>query len=206
MGAGEILWWAGVTPLTNAGLSRAGNLQLFLNTVSNPAPLTVYWDEYFHGQRASLWSYFDGTPVPWGILQAFVIALAALFTYSRRSGPIVQPAPVSRLSPLEFVDTVGSLYQSARAGSLAIAVSYRRLRLQLIQRMGLPSSAPDQALIDAAAGRMGWDAIGLADCLVKAAGAEHLHRMRPGDALDLVQKLEGYSAQLGIQKRIREKK
>ena len=73
MGAGEILWWAGATPLTNAGLPRAGNLQLFLNTVSNPAPLTVYWDEYFHGQRASLWSYFEGTPVPWGILQAFVI-------------------------------------------------------------------------------------------------------------------------------------
>ena len=138
MGAGEILWWAGATPLTNAGLSRAGNLRLFLNTVSNAAPLTVYWDEYFHGQRASLWSYFEGTPVPWGILQAFVIALAVLFTYSRRSGPIVKPAPVSRLSPLEFVDTVGSLYQSARAGSVAVAVSYRRLRFQLSQRMGLP--------------------------------------------------------------------
>ena len=138
MGAGEILWWAGATPLTNAGLRRDGNLRLFLNTVSNTAPLTVYWDEYFHGQRASLWSYFDGTPVPWGILQAFVIALAVLFTYSRRSGPIVKPAPVSRLSPLEFVDAVGSLYQSARAGSVAVAVSYRRLRVQLSQRMGFP--------------------------------------------------------------------
>ncbi len=205
MGAGEILWWAGATPLTNAGLSRAGNLQLFLNTVSNSAPLTVYWDEYFHGQRASLWSYFEGTPVPWGMLQAFVIALAVLFTYSRRSGPIVRPAPVSRLSPLEFVDTVGGLYQSARAGSVAVAVSYRRLRLQVSQRMGLPPSASDQALVDAAAGRMGWDASRFAECMAKAAGAEHLHRMRPGAALDLVQTLEGYSAQLGIQKTTRDK-
>jgi hypothetical protein len=200
MGAGEILWWAGATPLTNAGLRRAGNLQLFLNTVSIPTSLTVYWDEYFHGQRASLWSYFDGTPVPWGILQAFVITLAVLFTYSRRSGPIVKPAPVSRLSPLEFVDAIGSLYQSARAGSVAVAVSYRRLRFHLSQRMGLPSSAPDQALVDAATGRMGWDPIAFADCMAKAAGAEHLHRMRPGAALQLVQTLEGYSARLGIQK------
>ena len=205
MGAGEILWWAGATPLTNAGLQRAGNLQLFLNTVSNPVPLTVYWDEYFHGQRASLWSYFEGTPVPWGILQAFVIALAVLFTFSRRSGPVVKPAAVSRLSPLEFVDTVGSLYQSARAGSVAVAVSHRRLRLQLSQRMGLPSSASDQVLVDAAAGRMGWDASAFALALAKAGGAEHLHRMRPGDALELVQTLEGYSAQLGIQKTARDK-
>ena len=203
MGAGEILWWAGATPLTNAGLRRAGNLRLFLNTVSNAAPLTVYWDEYFHGQRASLWSYFEGTPVPWGIVQAFVIALAALFTNSRRSGPIVKPAPVSRLSPLEFVDTVGSLYQSAKAGSVAVAVSYRRLRVQLSLRMGLPATAPDQALVDAAASRMGWDANTFADCMAKAASAEHLHRMRPGAALDLVQTLEGYSAQLGIQKTTR---
>jgi len=205
MGAGEILWWAGATPLTNAGLRRAGNLQLFLNTVSNPAPLTVYWDEYFHGQRASLWSYFQGTPVPWGILQTFVITLAILFTYSRRSGPIVRPAPVSRLSPLEFVDTVGALYQSARAGSVAVAVSYRRLRLQVSQRMGLPSSASDQALTDAAAGRVGWDASAFADTLAKAAGAEHLQKMRSAEALALVQALEGYSAQLGIQNTTRDK-
>lgn len=205
MGAGEILWWAGATPLTNAGLSRASNLQLFLNTVSNPAPLTVYWDEYFHGQKASLWSYFAGTPVPWGLLQSFVIALAVLFTYSRRSGPVVKPAPVSRLSPLEFVDTVGSLYQSAQAGSIAVAVSYRRLRLQVSQRMGLPSSASDQALVDAASGRMGWDASAFATSLAKAAGAEHLHKMRSGDALELVRTLEGYSTQLGIQKTTRDK-
>ena len=205
MGAGEILWWAGATPLTNAGLQRAGNLQLFLNSVSNPAPLTIYWDEYFHGQRASLWSYFEGTPVPWGMLQAFVITLAILFTYSRRFGPVVNPAPVSRLSPLEFVDTVGSLYQNARAGSVAVAVSYRRLRLQVSQRMGLPSSASDQALVDAAAERMGWDAGAFADSLAKASGAEHLQRMRPAEALALVQALEGYSAQLGIPKTIRGK-
>ena len=52
---------------------------------------------------------------------------------------------------------------------------------------------------------MGWDADAFALALAKAGGAEHLHRMRPGDALELVQTLEGYSAQLGIQKTTRDK-
>jgi hypothetical protein len=86
-----------------------------------------------------------------------------------------------------------------------VAVSYRRLRLQVSQRMGLPSLASDQALVDAAAVRMGWDATAFGDSLAKASAAEHLQRMRPTEALALVQALEGYSEQLGIQKLTRGK-
>ena len=111
IGSGEVLWWAGATPLTNAGIVRAGNLELFLNSMAGPSgePLTIYWDEYFHGARGSLWSYIAATPLPWGMLQIALLMLALMFTFSRRSGPIVQPAAVSRLSPLEFVETMGGL-------------------------------------------------------------------------------------------------
>src|SRR5580704_8357570 len=50
LGKGQILWWAGATPLTNTGIRQAANLNLFLNSVSNNAPeemRTIYWDEYF---------------------------------------------------------------------------------------------------------------------------------------------------------------
>jgi hypothetical protein len=110
MGAGEILWWAAATPLTNAGMTRADNLRLFLNTVSASnagQPVSIYWDEYFHGQRGSLWSYVEKTPIVWGGLQLTILVLGLLFTFSRRSGPMVMPAVVSRLSPLEFVETIG---------------------------------------------------------------------------------------------------
>jgi len=59
VGDGDIVWWAGSTPLTNAGITRANNLTFFLNSVSNDsggAPYEIYWDEYFHGERSSLWS------------------------------------------------------------------------------------------------------------------------------------------------------
>ncbi len=208
MGAGEVLWWAAATPLTNAGIRREGNVRLFLNTVSGPTsdkPPTVYWDEYFHGQRASLWSYVEKTPVGWGLLQAGILAAAVLFSRSRRWGPVATPAAVSRLSPLEFVDTLGSLYQSAGAGSIAVDTSYRRLRLQLTRRLGLPASASDSALAEAAGQRLGWNAAEFADCMRRASEVVHLHKMRSADALELVRQLEGFSAQLGVRQFVPEK-
>jgi hypothetical protein len=141
-------WWASATPLTNLGITRDGNLQLFLNGVSDEdgQPLEVYWDEYFHGRHGSLWSYVRQTPVFWGLLQACCLVLAALFSFSRRSGPVAAPPTVSRLSPLEFVDTMGSLYQRAGAASIAVDTSYRHLRLELARRLRLPTNATNAAL------------------------------------------------------------
>jgi hypothetical protein len=172
-GEGQVLWWAGATPLTNAGIREAGNLRLFLNSVSSSSgdPLSIYWDEYFHGERGTLWSYVAGTPVAWGIAQIGLIALALLFTFSRRSGPIVGPAAVSRLSPLEFVETMGGLYQRAGAASIAVEVSYRRVRLELSRRLGLPTAVSDPELAQAAADRLGFSKADFAGSLERAAGA-----------------------------------
>jgi Domain of unknown function (DUF4350) len=172
-GEGQLLWWAGATPLTNAGIREAGNLKLFLNSVAPPSDdtLSIYWDEYFHGERGALWSYVAGTPVAWGIVQIGLIALAVLFTFSRRSGPIAAPAAVSRLSPLEFVETMGGLYQRAGAASIAVEVSYRRVRLELSRRLGLPAAVSDPELAQAAAERLGFSKTDFAGSLERAAGA-----------------------------------
>jgi Domain of unknown function (DUF4350) len=172
-GEGQVLWWAGATPLTNAGIREAGNLRLFLNSVTSSSgdPLSIYWDEYFHGERGALWSYVAGTPVAWGIAQIGLIALAVLFTFSRRSGPIAAPAAVSRLSPLEFVETMGGLYQRAGAASIAVEVSYRRVRLELSRRLGLPAGVSDPELAQAAEERLGFSKTDFAGSLERAAGA-----------------------------------
>lgn len=172
-GEGQVLWWAGATPLTNAGIREAGNLTLFLNSVTSSSgyPSSIYWDEYFHGEKGALWSYVAGTPVAWGIAQIGLIALAVLFTFSRRSGPVVAPAAVSRLSPLEFVETMGGLYQRAGAASIAVEVSYRRVRLELSRRLGLPAAVSDPELAQAAADRLGFSKTDFAGSLERAAGA-----------------------------------
>jgi hypothetical protein len=195
LGKGEVLWWAGATPLTNAGITRSGNLNLFLNSVGashTNLGTPIYWDEYFHGERVSLFSYVEKTPVVWAGVQILLVALILLFTFSRRSGPIVMPGSVSRLSPLEFVDTMGALYQHAGASSIPVDVCRHRLRLQLTRRLGLPSATPDADLARVAAERLHFDRASLAETLNRASGAAAAPKLRTRDALALVQDLERY--------------
>ena len=209
LGRGEILWWAGSTPLTNAGITRDDDLPFFLNALrdwSSGKTYEIYWDEYFHGERSSLWSYVAKTSLVWGLLQIGVIAFALLFTFSRRSGPIYIPAEVSRLSPLEYVETLGGLYERAGAASSAVGISYQRFRSLLTRQLGLPSNTTDQELGQAAEERLGWRESGISELLPQAASASHVEKLPRSEALDLVQKLERQAARLRIRPTIRKEK
>ena len=209
LGQGEVLWWAGSTPLTNAGITKDDNLPFFLNALRDwPSgkAYEIYWDEYFHGQRSSLWSYVGKTSLVWGLLQIGVIVFALLFTFSRRSGPIYVPAEVSRLSPLEYVETLGGLYERAGAASSAVAISYQRFRSLLTRQLGLPSNTPDPELGQAAEERLGWKESGIGDLLQQAANSGRAAKLPRGEALDLVQKLERQGAKLAIRRKTRKEK
>lgn len=193
IGAGELIWWAAATPLTNQGIRANSNLQLFLNTVASPGgPLHIYWDEYFHGEQSSLWAYIGRTPVRWALLQIVLLAAAVIFTFSRRSGPLLGPAPVSRLAPLEFVETLGGLYQTAGATSVALDIRYRRLRLHVLQKLGLPPAALNQDIAEAAALRLGWDREDFAQLLARAQTASHPPNVPWPRALVLTQQMQTY--------------
>jgi hypothetical protein len=200
-GGGEIVWWADSMPLNNVGIRQADNLTFFLNSVSNPRsnrPYRIYWDEYFHGERNSLWSYVEKTSLRWGFAQLGLLGVAIAFTFSRRSGPIFQPHRVSRLSPLEFVDTLGGLYQRAGAASSAVSISRMRLRSLLARQLGLPNDVSDADLARATETRLGWKDSGLAELLARAAAASRAEKLRPVEGLDLVQNLERFAGRLDL--------
>jgi len=135
------VWWASPGPLTNYGLTQASNLALFLNSVGFPERGRVLWDEYYHGQRPGFVAYLRRTPTPWMLLQFSVLALAVLMTYGRRSGPVREfVTSGSRLSPLEFIETLGDLYHRKGAASSALEIAYHRFRFLLLRRLGLPST------------------------------------------------------------------
>jgi Domain of unknown function (DUF4350) len=209
---GRILWWAGPTPLTNSGISREGNLPFFLGVVqalrpgAGPAETTVLWDEYFHGYRGSLWDYFAETPVPWAGLQLALVAVFVMLAFSRRNGPLYTPAAVSRLSPLEFVDTLGDLYGRANAGSAAVRVVYQRFRAQLLRRLALPPSTSNQSLDAAVRERLGWRQPGFTETLTQAERASRHHECSGLEALKIVQALEHYSVLFGLTTRTNEEK
>jgi uncharacterized protein DUF4350 len=206
---GAILWWCGPTPLINSGITTDDNLAFFLNSVANWSPESsyqIYWDEYFHGQRSSLWSYTRNTPLTWGLIQVGLVAAAVIFTFGRRRGPIYRQATVSRLSPLEFVDTLGGLYERAGAGSSAVAVSQSRLRYLLTRQLGLPGDTPDVQLAQAAEQRLGWKDFSVENVLGRAAVASRVAKLKPREALGLVQDLERHAQKLEVHPRLSQEK
>ncbi len=189
-GKGEVIWWASSFPLENAGLERGDNLALLLNSIG-PVSNHVFWDESLHGESRSLWSYANGTPVPllWG--QLALIALLLLFSYSRRSGPLRPDPVVSRATPLEFVHSLGSLYQKAGATNVAIAIAYQRFRHLLEKQFAIAQSlsAENPALVQVLNSRFAPGAAAIQKHLLaceNAAGAENLPAR---EALALVQAL-----------------
>lgn len=204
-GAGRILWWASATPLTNSGITRADNLNLFLETLrESSAPERsprILWDEYFHGQRNSLWGFFAKTPLPLGMLQIALLAIAVFFTFSRRSGPIVKPAAVSRLAPLEYVDTLGALYQRAGAAPAAVSVALQKFRGLLTRQLRLPAAISDTQLSRAAGERLGQKPQELAEILREAGTAARAAKLPPAQALQIVRELEELEVKIGLRKR-----
>jgi Domain of unknown function (DUF4350) len=196
VGRGEVIWWAAATPLTNGAIREKGNLAFFLNCLGAPADSHVFWDEYFHGARRTLASYFAETPLPWAGLQMGIAFLAIVVTFSRRSEPARTPASNSRLSPLEFVETLGDLYQSAHASPAAVAVAYRRFRFALSRELVVPAAAKLPQLCHAAATRFGWPEQPLLDTLARSERAMRSIHLDDRDALYLVRQLHEYSASL----------
>ena len=197
-GAGDIIWWAAPTPLTNAGLREAGNMELFLNSVGDPTRTRVFWDEYFHGARPGLWADVSGTPLRWAIAQAGVFLLAVLFTFSRRSGPVRPLIEPSRLSPLEFVETLGGLYQSAHANQVALEVSYQRFQYLLKKRLGLTGQPAPAEMARAVNQRLRYDRPDFAATLARCEHAVGDPGLREKEAVELVQALNDYSRDLQL--------
>jgi hypothetical protein len=195
VGLGEVIWWAASTPLSNGAIRDKNNLALFLNSIGGTST-HVLWDEYFHGARRSLSDYFWATPLPWAGLQIAIGFAALLFTFSRRSGPVQAPAAESRLSPLEFVETLGDLYRSARASPASVSVAYRRFRFALSRKLAVPADMKLPELSHLAASRFGWPEDTLLDTLARSERAMRNINLDEREALDLVRQLHGYSATL----------
>ena len=189
VGNGEVIWWGASTPLTNAAIAKSGNLALLLNSLGRPGEVQIFWDEYFHGYRSSVGGYLDHPPIAYGLLQCALVFLALIFTFSRRHGPIHPLPEPSRLSPLEFIHTLGKLYRRANAVHPALAIPYARFRALAARQLGLNQDVPISDLVRAIENRMRYKDRDLLDLLQQIENALQSSSLSEVFALDLVQKL-----------------
>jgi hypothetical protein len=197
-GMGDVIWWASATPLTNAGLKEPGNLEFFLACLGERQKTHVMFDEYFHGHRPTLAASIADSWLPWLFLQLAVLAIAVLFTFSRRSGSIFVPVGEVRLSPLEFVQTLGGLYEHAGAASVAVDISYQRFRYWLTRRLGMASNASLEDLEQAVRERWKFQDPNFVKTLRDCESARYFPDLRPERALELVKKLYDYADKLKL--------
>ncbi len=200
-GKGEVIWWAISSPASNGSIREKGNLALLLNSVGPPGS-RILWDEYFHGMRRSLGSYFAATPLPWAGLQiAIVFAVRAVHVFAA-------------------LGTHAGACQSNRG--FLLWNSWTRWGACTNPRRPLPPrwksctsdcawrfpggwarqlNAKLPALCAASEERLGWPADTLFHTLSDAERAMRDINLENGEALDLVRSLHGYLHRLDTQRK-----
>jgi hypothetical protein len=107
------------------------------------------------------------------------------------------PQP-SRLSPLEFVNTLGKLYRRANAVHSALAIPYARFRAQAARQLGINQDVPAPDLARALKNRLRSKDDSLAELLQQIEDALHDPELREAQALELVQQLNRHAQNLKL--------
>jgi Domain of unknown function (DUF4350) len=143
---GQVIWWASTLPLRNDGIRDRGNVDLLLNSVADSK--RILWDEYYHREHAYDSGHHNNPAQIWALGQIAFFGLLALLTFSRRSGPLVSLPRESRLSPLEFVETLGNVFERAHGTQVAVEIALNRFQQMVVRRLGIRGvSSPKEMVV-----------------------------------------------------------
>ena len=190
--------------VANNGISQADNVILALNLIQGRPPGPIAFDEYHHGYGASstgggLMSYFRGTPVPWMMAQAGLIAALVVYSYGRRFGRPIPVRQERRTTNLEFVSSMANITRLAEASDLAMENIYSEFRKRLCRFSGVPSKIENARLAAAASRRnTRLDERELAGLLGRCAEIARGEPVSDPDLLRLVTRIREIEADLGF--------
>ena len=182
VGKGEAVWWSSAAPLENEELKNDGDLRLLMASVGDSQRLgqnagrDVVFDESLHGAVKTLWDAAKGLPMRWLALQAALLFVLLVLSFSRRRGPLRLPVQLPRSSPVEFAASMGDLYEKAAASSAATEAAKRRLLRVLTREAGLAQGTIEEgpeAIAEALSERLGGDWSRVSAHLHEAKRAQH---------------------------------
>jgi hypothetical protein len=140
--------------LSNDGLDEGDNLILVLNALDAFAPSrsgqVILFDEFHHGygKKGTLWQVTPGL-VRLGLVQVGVAVLVLLFGLSRR---FAAPLPLwgEERSRAEYLDSMATLFQRARATPLVRQHLEENFRRDVAACLALGPGASDEQLVEIA--------------------------------------------------------
>ena len=174
VGKGEAVWWSSATPMENAAVGNDADLRLLMATVG--AGREVVFAESLSGVVETLWDEAKGLPLRWLAMQAALLFVLLIVSFSRRRGPVRSPVQLPRSSPVEFAVSMGDLYEKAAASSAATEAARRRLLRVLTREAGLAQGTIEEgpeAIAEALRERLGGDWSRVREHLLEAKRAQH---------------------------------
>jgi hypothetical protein len=174
VGKGEAVWWSSAAPLENAELKNDADLRLLMASVG--AGREVVFEESLYGAVKTLWDEAKGLPLSWLSLQAALLFVLLVVSFSRRRGPLRSPVRLPRSSPVEFATSMGDLYEKAAASSAATEAAKRRLVRVLTREAGLAQGTIEEgpeAIAEALRVRLGGDWALVSEHLQEAKKVQH---------------------------------
>lgn len=198
LGQGRIVWLSSPVPLSNAGLQAQGNAEFLGNVLAVTGSQRVLWDLYFSENAPGKRSPFKTPALLAAGAQLLFIFGLVVWTNSRRSGPVrafnTAPEPMSQM---EFVKTLGSLYESAEATNVAVQIAYARFAFLASRRFGLASTDVNN-IGEAVAAALGEPQREVVDFLTECDNIQHHGQLTQPEAIERVQRLHAYATKLKL--------
>jgi hypothetical protein len=174
VGKGEVVWWSSAAPMENGELKNDADLKLLLASVG--AGRDVVFEESLYGTVKTLWDEAKGLPLSWLALQATLLFVLLVASFSRRRGPVRSPVRLPRSSPVEFATSMGDLYEKAAASSAATEAAKRRLLRVLTREAGVAQGTIEEgpeAIAEALHARLGGNWSVVSEHLQEAKRVQH---------------------------------
>jgi len=201
VGKGRLVLVTDPHVVANNGLSEADNVIAALNLFADQPNGKIAFDEYHHGYGAAtagdgLMAYFRGTPVPWMMAQAALLAVLMVYSFGRR---FARPIPIRqerRTTNLEFVSSMANITRLARASDLAMQNIYSEFRKRLSRFSRLPGNADTARLGEVAASRAGVDSRELTALLYRCEEVAAGEKASDSELLKLVSRIREVETRL----------
>jgi hypothetical protein len=206
VGNGRVVFITEPHIVANNGIEEDDNLALALNVLQDrPAGKKIAFDEYHHGYGKgglfgsnSMLGYFNGTPVPWILLQLVAMSLLLIYSRGRR---FARPIPLKtdrRTTNLEFVSSMATIARLARASGLAMENIYSEFRRRLCHYVGVGRDIDSPRLAKEVAIRSRMSERDLRDVMARCEKIIRGGRASDSEMLSLVTRIRDIEADLKL--------
>jgi len=157
LGTGRIVFIPDSYAFSNESLGSTDDAVWIVSQVSEWGGAALI-DEYHQGfgekrELHTLVAMFAASPWGFACMQLALAGVVYILGCRRRFGRPVDELPVERTSPIEAVEALGGLFETARAGALSVRTVHQYLNLQLTAMFGYSVDLSNPAVRDRIASR-----------------------------------------------------